>query len=105
MISLREISEATQIIIPIELDIDIPLEICEPGENTDKNSLLFMTPLANGEPRSIPSGINPYAVVCSFSDKRSYGQIPVIRTASVRRTLAFAYSKMYDIDYSQVVIE
>lgn len=103
-ISLNELKERIKLVIPISLDPRKPLKICEAGENTDVESLLFITPLSSGEKREVKITSSPYAIITDFADERSFGDIPVIKTESTRECLSIAYSLAYKIDYNSIKI-
>lgn len=103
-IHLNELKDKIKLVIPLGLDTDKELKICEVGDEIDSNSLLLITPLSSGSERKIELTTSPYAIITDFADERTFGQIPLIKTESTRECLAMAYSLSYKIDYNDIKI-
>lgn len=103
-IDLNELKDKTKLVIPLTLDLNKPLKICEVGEGTDSDSLLFITPLSGGEKREVKVTSPPYAIITDFADERTFGDIPVIKAESTRECLSIAYSLSYKIEYNTIKI-
>lgn len=88
------------------VDTEREVRITECPEEADESTLLFLTKKSKGESRDIrlKSECLPLAIVCDIDEELSVDNIPIIRTANTRRTLAFAYSNMYVPDYEGIKI-
>ena len=94
----------TDVIFPADVDLDREVTITENATDASPDTVLFLTRLASGERRKIDIKNSPYAIVCDREDAARFKGERLILTENVRKTLSFAYSNLYKIDYSRVKI-
>lgn len=84
---------------------DQPIVISFPNDNIKCNSLVFYTEKDNEDSIDIfYENEKPYAAVVNRSKLITKSNIPLIKTDSVRESLAHAYSALHKIDYSKLKI-
>ena len=84
---------------------DHQIEISFPNKEIKSNSLVFYTEKENDNSLDIHfENIKPYAAVVNKNSIINSSNIPLIKTDSVRSSLAHAYSALYKIDYSNLKI-